>query len=678
MFKINWNGDKTGRETIRVLNSTNSQIYIVKVADCVLFDFGATLEDILAELESGSLKIAAWVNQKLNGILSASQQEQMLQRNSDGTCVGGNIVFEINSESIRVYQDNVNVANLLIVINEDGIWFRHSTHHMTYNDTTIDMEGFVYGVSFDAYPGGETINEMFVSPGVNIQSDWNQNDVSALDYVKNRTHWSEKSIRAVCSGTFEGNYYDIGIDNIQNMPHPGDTCHVVFDSIEYDCVAFDEQIEGAYATCIGNKLYINNSPDGSGEPFVLVLDVENGLAWINCDSGTHTFSIEMIHEEVHQLDPKYIKDMYYEEYVESTITNNINVTLEGTEPVLNPFSIEIIEGDIYTVTWDGATYECTAYIAEGPNTPSIGNGFIANASGGVNEPFFITVYDGDVMLFGSETGTHTISITTMVPEIHTLDNKYLDFIDIQETQIIIPKQEITTKPSTYIGYNYCIDDKSANDFIDGVEYIVTMDEIEYKCIASVFNADDYSFLILGNTNLQHITNFQGHGNGEPFCLYSAFARDGVLYFVTENASTHTIEVRIDGNCKIKESYLPLSQSDWNQSDKTSGTYIKNRPFYTEKGTYIPHETSGSVKNYEIIWTFYPQSYDGLVKVVNDNGLNASDFIGATILKGNAYLDDFIINESDIDESGNIVAIDENRLFVFVKEGSVVTWTNPSG
>lgn len=36
-----------------------------------------------------------------------------------------------------------------------------------------------------------------------VQSDWNQNDTTALDYVKNRTHWAEKTMTDTL--TFDGN-----------------------------------------------------------------------------------------------------------------------------------------------------------------------------------------------------------------------------------------------------------------------------------------------------------------------------------------------------------------------------------------------------------------------------------------------------------------------------------------
>lgn len=95
------------------------------------------------------------------------------------------------------------------------------------------------------------------------------------------------------------------------------------------------------------------------------------------------------------------------------------------EPLINSLNIEIVEGKTYKVTFDDVVYECVAYIAEGPNAPSIGNGEIAGASGGNGEPFFYTTFEGASLLF-AEPGSHIISVSVITPgEVHRLDEKYL-------------------------------------------------------------------------------------------------------------------------------------------------------------------------------------------------------------------------------------------------------------
>lgn len=123
----------------------------------------------------------------------------------------------------------------------------------------------------------------------------------------------------------------------------------------------------------------------------------------------------------------YIKNKpFYDVITDKTIVSNVTLQTYDGEPAYNPFRLnKMIEGQIYTVIWDDVEYECEAYIAQGPNTPSLGNSVIGGAFGGGNgEPFFITIYYGDVMVFSAD-GEHTISISTSVEITKKLDVKYL-------------------------------------------------------------------------------------------------------------------------------------------------------------------------------------------------------------------------------------------------------------
>lgn len=127
----------------------------------------------------------------------------------------------------------------------------------------------------------------------------------------------------------------------------------------------------------------------------------------------------------------YVKNRtHYSEIVTTQFANNVTVETSGEQPANDPFVMsEIIEGATYTVTWDGTTYECIAYFAEGPNSLSIGNGAVGGVSGGNEEPFFITIYNGKLMVFG-DAGTHTVSVVANnVETVHTIDPKYIPVSD---------------------------------------------------------------------------------------------------------------------------------------------------------------------------------------------------------------------------------------------------------
>lgn len=261
--------------------------------------------------------------------------------------------------------------------------------------------------------------------------------------------------------------------------------------------------------------------------------------------------------KIHHLDPKYIKDMYYEEDVESTIVNNASVTFEEAGPVFNPFPIEIIEGDIYTVTWDGTTYECTAYVVPGPNAPSIGNGFIAGVGGGgSDEPFFITVSASDVVLICPETGTHTISISTIHKNIKTIDPKYIKdmYYDNGTTVIeLMPSQTINGFAPIEESF-YGIETPFLLNLFVGITYTVNWDGTEYECICK--NIPGTPLTYIGNSNYIDMQS----GGDIPFAIGGV---PGQYVFIQTESSeeSHTISItEIKHDLKqIDKKYLPIME-----------------------------------------------------------------------------------------------------------------------
>ena len=181
-----------------------------------------------------------------------------------------------------------------------------------FNAHTLDWEGNAWFAG-DIYVGSTsginkdegsiklaTINDI-------VQSDWNQNDPEALDYVKNRTHWSEstfttlieeQSVTTVANDEFA--FAQISSPLYLTLDK---TYEVVFNGITYECVA-------SYAVD-WNTIFIGNSSilgstGGNGEPFCI--DVyNNGQAYLNTvDAGTYTISISSNIEEIHKIDGKYL------------------------------------------------------------------------------------------------------------------------------------------------------------------------------------------------------------------------------------------------------------------------------------------------------------------------------------------------------------------------------------
>ena len=103
-----------------------------------------------------------------------------------------------------------------------------------------------------------------------VQSDWNQNDETAIDYVKNRPFYKELSdvtfIPEQTPGLL-GNqdgmhlYY---IETVQHIPNEGDECTITLGGQHYTCIV--TSVDGMLV--LGNTSIIGIGTD-TGEPFVI-------------------------------------------------------------------------------------------------------------------------------------------------------------------------------------------------------------------------------------------------------------------------------------------------------------------------------------------------------------------------------------------------------------------------
>lgn len=96
--------------------------------------------------------------------------------------------------------------------------------------------------------------------------------------------------------------------------------------------------------------------------------------------------------------------------------------------------------------------------------------------------------------------------------------------------------------------------------------------------------DDIQFVYIGNLSLVNtVFGLQADDTGEPFL--GLFLKGFVM--LTNQAGEHTIAltVSIDNNIKkIPAKFITQTPSNWNQNDPTQPDYIKNRPFYINRGT----------------------------------------------------------------------------------------------
>lgn len=127
----------------------------------------------------------------------------------------------------------------------------------------------------------------------------------------------------------------------------------------------------------------------------------------------------------------YVKNrpFYTGDSVETILVKDINVSFsnpsEGIYYGSIPTTIELIAGDTYKVSWDGATYECVCELIRGQ--PAIGNPSIIGAGADTGEPFLILPLADNqgTEVYTLDTSTHTISISGFAQEVVKIDEKYL-------------------------------------------------------------------------------------------------------------------------------------------------------------------------------------------------------------------------------------------------------------
>ena len=178
--------------------------------------------------------------------------------------------------------------------------------------------------------------------------DWNQNDYTQPDYVKNRPFYTGDPVETVLveestvsfsksSGLYGAEFPSTFEATV------GETYKVYWDGAVYECVCVDFN----NILTIGNLSIIRGGPD-TGEPFFM--NIHNGagiLIGTSDTSDTHTFSISQEGEpEIVKINPKYLPKTAFITYDSNTDTYSSDLTndelyeimLDGRQVVLRTLS----------------------------------------------------------------------------------------------------------------------------------------------------------------------------------------------------------------------------------------------------------------------------------------------------------------------------------------------------
>ena len=208
-----------------------------------------------------------------------------------------------------------------------------------------------------------------------------------------------------------------------------------------------QHVQGKYNIADTTSAFIiGNGTSTSNRSNAHTLDW-NGNAWFsgdvyvgstsgtNKDEGSKKLATEEFVTEAavnadwnqNDIDAKdYIKNRpFYTNGLTTTLVDNILIeaVISGdTATIENPFSLELIEGNNYIVTWNGVDYNVVCYVLAG--ALALGNASILHLGEDTEEPFLIGGFDV-IYLYTTDDGAITISIKGLSEYIKKIDSKFL-------------------------------------------------------------------------------------------------------------------------------------------------------------------------------------------------------------------------------------------------------------
>ena len=226
--------------------------------------------------------------------------------------------------------------------------------------------------------------EQIVGTFEQVQSDWNQNDETAVDYVKNRPFYTGNPVETVFFEESTLSFLDYG-DGIYGYEGSstftatvGETYTIYWDGAAYECVGANYQ--GLF--CLGNQ-HIGLGGADTGEPFIIATTGNYMIIYTGETSASHIISIKGFPKEVVKIDTKYLPFMSKpdgESYLTFSSKNSFSIVTEGKSW---DGTLEYFTSDNTWATWDGTNAlsaitngaEYVLYLRGTGNTVIIGDSY---------------------------------------------------------------------------------------------------------------------------------------------------------------------------------------------------------------------------------------------------------------------------------------------------------------
>lgn len=318
--------------------------------------------------------------------------------------------------------------------------------------------------------------------GSSVQSDWNQNDSTQLDYIKNRTHYDEGQPYEISifnqenmnfveepnmNGTGTMNIYtpesyeeEMALENLQFIA--GNTYTIIIDGTSYSAQAKNLGGPGSY---IGNLSLAIPIYPSTNENFLII--PSEGMFVINDSNSSHNITITEIRSVVEK---------------EIVSQNTYSFSLNSDIMYLNITDFDfssLNDGDLLIVNYNGKEYSCNVTAIDGLGL-IFGNGSMTGLPDTEwnNEPF---------------TGIYTQGMSGIQVYPTAIPFRIEKIISDTETEIIVPEN---APYSTYIddGIFYEFSDPSSFVIEPETSYKIFWNNIEY--IGTSSTASDWGEIIL--------------------------------------------------------------------------------------------------------------------------------------------------------------------------------------
>ena len=257
----------------------------------------ATRAEMLAALDAGKTLIGYWTETRtILGTTDTIKHEFRLESVS-GTGADRGLAF-VNYEQFYKSTLYVNGNDTVSFVNKEQL-----------PNPTTKTEAMTQSVGMDN--DGRLWTEPGASGGGGVQSDWNQNDDTASDYVKNRPFYTGDPVETVLveESTVSFSFVESAGLYLANFPSTfeatvGETYKVSWDGAVYECVCVNFNGMSVF----GNLSIIGAGSD-TGEPFAMMVGNGQRIGIYTADtSASHTLSISGLAPEVVKIDEKYLPD----------------------------------------------------------------------------------------------------------------------------------------------------------------------------------------------------------------------------------------------------------------------------------------------------------------------------------------------------------------------------------